>query len=86
MPTRLPDIDQVVPLGPDDPQLIHELRDVLDRHGALERFGITLLHQHFDVAEGEVLVETVDPAARHPSGRGGAVHGRQVHRDPVATR
>lgn len=64
MPARLPDIDDVVPLADADEQLIAELRGVLDRHGAVQRFGITLLHQHFDVTDDEVLVETVDPTTR----------------------
>jgi hypothetical protein len=64
MATRLPDIDQVIPMGPTDDQLMADLRCVLDQHGALERFGITLLHQHFDLGDDEVLVESVDPTTR----------------------
>lgn len=37
-----------------------EVRNVLARHGALERFGLVLLHQHFQIAEDERLVEFVD--------------------------
>lgn len=56
----LPDISDVVPLGPQDQACIEEIRDVLRRHGALQRFGLMLLHRHFDLTDDEVLVESVD--------------------------
>lgn len=56
--------EDLVPLGPEDEPLLAELREVLVRHGALERFGITLLHRHFDLVEGERLAETVDLSSR----------------------
>jgi hypothetical protein len=65
MATRLPDIDQVIPMGPTDDQLMADLRCVLDQHGALERFGITLLHQHFDLGDDEVLVQERRPHYAH---------------------
>lgn len=34
------------------------------KHGALDRFGITLLHSHFAVFEGETLLETCDEDTR----------------------
>ena len=58
------DIDDVKPLSDDDKQCIAELKEVLERHGALQRFGVTLLHNHFPVYEGEVLVEECDEDAR----------------------
>ncbi|NUT46180.1 MAG: hypothetical protein HOV94_02500 [Saccharothrix sp.] len=57
---RLPDIHEVRPVGDRDRECIAELRSVLEKHQALGRFGITLLHQHFDLAPDEVLVEVVD--------------------------
>jgi hypothetical protein len=60
----LPDIDDVEPYGPADDTCFEELRAVLERHGALNRFGITLLHQHFEISEEEVLVESIDKANR----------------------
>jgi hypothetical protein len=57
---QLPDIDDVTPLGSQDQACIDELHRVLERYGALERFGITLLHQHFELGPNEVLVEAVD--------------------------
>jgi hypothetical protein len=52
------------PMGPTDEPLLADLREVLIRHDALDRFGITLLHRHFDVSEGERLVEVADPLSR----------------------
>jgi hypothetical protein len=60
----LPDVDDVEPLGLPDEACIDELRAVLARHGALNRFGITLLHDHFDLEPDEVLVETCDKQGR----------------------
>lgn len=58
--TVLQDLDEIDPVGPQDDECIAELREVLERHGALQRFGITLLHQHFDLEDDEILVEHVD--------------------------
>jgi transcriptional regulator with XRE-family HTH domain len=57
---KLPPNEAVEPVGGRDQVCFDEVRGVLERHGALGRFGITLLHQHFDIAPDEVLVETVD--------------------------
>jgi hypothetical protein len=58
------DIDEVRPFSDEDKQCFAELREVLERHGALQRFGVTLLHNHFPVYEGEVLVEECDEEGR----------------------
>lgn len=60
----LSDIDSVQPLGEDDHACLLEIREVLERHGRLGRFGITLLHSHFPISEDEVLVEVCDDQAR----------------------
>ncbi len=60
----LPDIDVVAQLDDDDHQILAEIRAVLARHDALERFGVTLLHSHFDLDPGEILVEEVDRNSR----------------------
>jgi hypothetical protein len=49
---RLVDIDDVRPVDATDQVVFDEVRKVLARHGALQRFGLTLLHQHFDVGDG----------------------------------
>jgi hypothetical protein len=60
----LPDITDVPPMSLDDHAVLDAVRDVLVQHGALGRFGVHLLHKHFDVAEDEVLVEYTDVNAR----------------------
>jgi hypothetical protein len=60
----LPHINDVHPRSDRDDALFGELREVLARHGALSRFGITLLHHHFDVSVDEVMLEVVDEKAR----------------------
>jgi hypothetical protein len=62
--SRSPDLNEVEPLGAADAPLLEELRAVLGRHDALERFGITLLHDHFDLDDGEQLLETCNPETR----------------------
>jgi hypothetical protein len=57
-------IDDVVPLSDADAPLFAELYQVLSRHGALKRFGITLLHQHFEISGDEVMLERTDVKQR----------------------
>lgn len=58
------DIDDVKPFSDADEQCFSELKEVLKRHGALQRFGVSLLHTHFPIHEGEVLVEECDDQNR----------------------
>lgn len=60
----VPDIGEVGALTDADRACFRELRDVLAKYNALERFGINLIHKHFDIAEDECLVETIDQARR----------------------
>jgi hypothetical protein len=60
----LPDIDKVAPFSTKDEACFKELKEVLQKHNALTRFGISLLHDHFDIDDDEVLVETCDPERR----------------------
>lgn len=67
MPDALPpllDIDEVEARSDADNACFEELRKVLARHNALDRFGITLLHQHFHIGDDELLVEEVDVDSR----------------------
>jgi hypothetical protein len=87
------DIDDVRPVDATDQVVFDEVRKVLARHGALQRFGLTLLHQHFDVGDGEVLVESIDQDHRTltlqplltSSTRGGIETSWRLD-DPVAQR
>jgi hypothetical protein len=62
--TTLPGFDEAQPLTADDAAFVSELRALLERHGNLDRFGICLLHEHFDVRHNEILMETNDPERR----------------------
>lgn len=57
-------IMNVKPIGDNDRECLSEIRDVLARYGKLDRFGVTLLHNHFPVEADEVLVETEDTRRR----------------------
>lgn len=59
-----PDISEVPPLSEGDRECFRELRDVLEKHGSLGRFGINLIHKHFEIGKDEVLVETIDTESR----------------------
>jgi hypothetical protein len=63
LPT-LPDIDEVEPMSEKDRACVADIRAVLEKHGALSRFGISLLHEHFDIGDDEVMVESVDKENR----------------------
>lgn len=60
----LQDIDDVRPLNDMDYEVLKELGDVLRRHKYTERFGVCLLHKHFDLAVDEELIEETDCDAR----------------------
>lgn len=54
-PTVITDTENIV---------ISELRSVLEKHGKLERFGVAVLHEHFELKEGEILLEKTDHLKR----------------------
>jgi len=60
----LPHIDDVEPLNESDAACINEIREVLKRHSALDRFGVTLLHKHFQLESDEMLVEVTNEENR----------------------
>jgi len=60
----LPHIDALTARSVDDEACLKEIREVLARHQRLDRFGVTLLHHHFAVAEDEIMVEECDEENR----------------------
>lgn len=58
------DFADVPPVSADDDALFADLREVLLRHNAIDRFGVSLLHSHFEVGDDEQLVESVDEQNR----------------------
>jgi hypothetical protein len=61
---HLPDIHATHALDEHDQACLDAVRDVLAAHGRLDRFGVMLLHKHFEMAEDEILVESVDEVGR----------------------
>jgi len=62
--SKLPDITEVIELCDSDLPIMDEIYQVLKKHDALKRFGVTLLHEHFDVADDEVLIELTNRESR----------------------
>jgi hypothetical protein len=58
--TEFPDVDDVQPISDQDQAVLLEVREVLQKHGALKRFGVTLIHRHFELNDGEVLFESTN--------------------------
>jgi hypothetical protein len=59
----LPDIEDLEPASEEE-SCLAEVQEVLERHGKAGRFGIVLLHKHFELADDEVMMETWDPSTR----------------------
>ena len=62
--SKLHDIEEVEPISDKDYEVLEEIRNILAKHEYTDRFGITLLHKHFDIADDEILMETTDEKAR----------------------
>jgi hypothetical protein len=56
----IPNIRGLRPVGAEDQECLDEIRHVLAKHGALQRFGVTLLHEHFAMSGDEILKEYCD--------------------------
>jgi hypothetical protein len=56
--------NDIKPLNEGDRDVMEALREVLIKHNAIDRFGITLLHEHFQIGEDEILLETNHRADR----------------------
>jgi phosphopentomutase len=62
--SEMPHITEVIARTSADDQLFKELYEVLKRHDADHRFGVTLIHKHYEVAPDEILMEYTDEEAR----------------------
>lgn len=62
--SKLKDLHDVDPIGPDDLECMTEIRSVLLKHGKLDRFALHLIHKHFDIADDEILIEYSDADTR----------------------
>jgi hypothetical protein len=54
------DIHEVEPISDKDSEILQQLREVLVKYNAIDRFGVTLIHKHFELQENEQLVEFTD--------------------------
>ncbi len=59
--STLPALHDTPPLDETDIDCLREIRDVLARHGKLQRFAVHLAHRHFELGPDEVLIERPDP-------------------------
>lgn len=60
----LHDIGEIQILDSSDDSCLEELKLVLEKHSKIDKFGIALLHKHFNLAQDETLVETIDTENR----------------------
>lgn len=61
---ELPDVHSAIEFSEKDAECLTELRQVLIKFGSLDRFGICLLHTHFEIEDDEILLETTNVEER----------------------
>lgn len=61
---KVEDLHNVAPLSDEDVECMKQVREVLKRHGKLDRFALHLIHKHFDLADDEILIEYSDASIR----------------------
>ena len=61
---KLDHIADVRPIDDLDADCLEDVRLVLQKHNALDRFGVALLHSHFDMGDDEMMLETTDTERR----------------------
>lgn len=47
-----------------DDLCLKEIQQVVEKYGLSSKFGVALLHKHFDIGEDEILLEKNDPITR----------------------
>jgi hypothetical protein len=62
--SQLRNMDDIKPLNDEDVDCLAELREVLRRHGKMDRLGVALLHSHFELSADEILLESTDEDTR----------------------
>jgi hypothetical protein len=61
---KIADLHEVPSIKNDDIICMKEIREVLSKHGKLDRFALHLIHKHFDISDDEILVEYNDVDTR----------------------
>jgi|SRR6218665_141637 len=62
--STLRDESDVKPVNDHDYAVLEEIRQVLEKHKAIDRFGVNLLHRHYEIQENEIMVEETDVEKR----------------------
>jgi len=60
MHNNLKDIDAIEKLNETDLKCINDIKNILKRHNKEDKFGVLLLHKHFDISEDEIMLESID--------------------------
>jgi|GEM_PF-6015100 len=60
----LSNLTDVHELTKDDDQCLLELQSIIEKQGLTSKFGVALLHKHFEIEEDEVLLESNNPVQR----------------------
>ncbi|MEW7006757.1 hypothetical protein [Lentilitoribacter sp. EG35] len=76
-------IDDIKPIGETDHAVFSEIKDVLKRHNALDRFGMFLVHKHFELSENEYVLEETDEENRLQTLS--VVEGNDPEKDTIQT-
>jgi hypothetical protein len=62
---HLPSIESVSSFNPAvHGEFLNEVSDLFKKHHMLDRIGLCLLHQHYDIRPNEILVETTESQNR----------------------
>lgn len=61
---KLLDIDEVEPISDKDYEVLEKVRQILNEYNYTDRFGVVLLHKHFEVEQNEMLIEDTDVKKR----------------------
>lgn len=62
-------IDDIEPIGENDCPVLEAIRAIVVSEGMEHRFGICLLHRHFDLDEGEIVLERTSVEKRSSTTR-----------------
>jgi len=57
-------IDDIKPIDDGDEAVLADIRDILLKHGAVDRFGVFLVHKHFELEPYEYVLEETDEDER----------------------
>ncbi len=60
----LPQIEDVHSFDQSDENCLEDIRQVLEKHDKTSKFGVALLHKHFDLGSDEILLETNNPKTK----------------------